>query len=314
MAKTPKIYKQGNHQKPTPEELDAEMKRQMEELEKLEGKPPKEESDPTPTPPADPEPEPTPEVPEEPDEEPEIPEEPEDDSDDGEPEPPQEPKKELTKEQKLEKELEETKKKLENTKKRYSDSSSEGHIMYRKNKKMSDAIKKAGEVSEPTEEELKSEYDDWDVMDDSQRRIAKDNVVNRRRLDAIQEASREFEDIDQWNQKVDDFLIDPGTTADHPQLEGKEEDFKVFVTSKQSRMGVEFEDLISAFLFEESQKPKPKKKGNMFPTGSGGDNTKPKPKSDKISISDSAILRKTNYPKYLEYLKAGKIETDVDNI
>ncbi len=197
-------------------------------------------------------------------------------------------------------------------KKRYSDSSSEAHILYSKNKKMADAISKAGEVPEPTEEELKSEYSDWDVMTDTEKRLAKRSLHDSRKLQAITESAREFKDIDEWNNKVDKFLIDPETLVNHPKLEGKEEDFRIFVTTKQSRMGVDFEDLVASFLYAESQKVKPKNKGSMFEHASGGKNGKITPKNDKISIADSKVLMKNNYKKYLELLKAGKIEEEFE--
>lgn len=197
-------------------------------------------------------------------------------------------------------------------KKRYSDSSSEAHILYSKNKKMADAISKAGEVAEPTEEELKAEYSDWDDMTDTEKRLAKRSLHDSRKLQAITESAKEFKDLDEWNKKVTDFLIDPETLVDHPQLEGKEEDFKTFVTSKSTRMGVDFDDLVASFLYAESQKVKPKNKGSMFEHSSSGKNGKPKPKSDKISIADSKLLMKTNYKKYLELLKLGKIEQEVE--
>ena len=195
-------------------------------------------------------------------------------------------------------------------KKRYSDSSSEAHILYSKNKKMADAISKAGEVAEPTEDELKTEYSDWEDMTDTEKRMAKRSLHDSKKLQAITESAKEFKDIDEWNGKVDKFLADPETIVEHPKLDGKEEDFKIFVTTKQSRMGADFEDLVASFLYAESQKVKPKNRGSMFEHSSGGKNGKITPKNDKISIADSKILMKANYKKYLEMLKAGKIEEE----
>ena len=53
-----------------------------------------------------------------------------------------------------------------------------------------------------------------------------------------------------------------------------------------------------------------KNKGQMFEQGTGGPNNVNKPK-DKISLDEAAILMKTDYKKYAELLKAGKIELDV---
>lgn len=283
------------NRKPTKEELEKGMADNLAELERIEeeerkkaeelakkGEEPSPEPDPTPEPEPEPTPEPTPEP------------------DDPKPTPEPDPEPELEGDPKPD------------YKKRYSDSSSEAHILYSKNKKMADAISKAGEVAEPTEEELKAEYSDWEDMTDTEKRLAKRSLHDSRKLQAITESAKEFKDLDEWNKKVTDFLIDPETLVDHPQLEGKEEDFKTFVTSKSSRMGVDFEDLVASFLYAESQKVKPKNKGSMFEHSSSGKNGKATPKSDKISIADSKLLMKTNYKKYLELLKAGKIDLEVE--
>lgn len=193
-------------------------------------------------------------------------------------------------------------------KKRYSDSSSEAHILYSKNKKMADAISKADETPEPTEEELKAENPEWDDMSDTEKRMAKRSLHDSRKLKAITESAKEFKDIDEWNGKVDKFLADPETLVDHPKLDGKEEEFKIFVTTKTSRMGADFDDLVASFLYAESQKVKPKNRGSMFEHASGGKDGKITPKNDKISVADSKIIMKANYKKYLDLLRAGKIE------
>ena len=91
---------------------------------------------------------------------------------------------------------------------------------------------------------------------------------------------------------------------DHPELEGKVEDFKLFA-SKPTRRGVDFEDLIPAFLYNESKNKVAPKKGQMFEQGTGG-NSKPKPKGDKISTEEGRLLMNTDYNKFKELLKAGK--------
>lgn len=193
--------------------------------------------------------------------------------------------------------------------KKFTESSREAQVLYSKNKKMAEAIERAGEVAEPTDDELKAEYAEWEDMSDFERRIAKENLINKRRFDAISEATKDFKDMDAWNGKVDDFLADPETLVKYPELDGLVEEFKIF-TAKPTRRGVDFDDLISAFLFEREKIPG--KKGRMFETGSSGGTDKPQPKSDKISTAESMRLRQTDYKKYLEFLRAGKIENDVE--
>jgi hypothetical protein len=50
----------------------------------------------------------------------------------------------------------------------------------------------------------------------------------------------------------------------------------------------------------------------MMETGQGGPKEPPKPKDTRLSIEEGAELRKTDYKKYVEYLKAGKIKTEIE--
>jgi hypothetical protein len=193
-------------------------------------------------------------------------------------------------------------------KKKFVESTREAQVLHAKNKQLVDAIDEASLIDEPTEEELAKEYSDWDLMTDTEKRLAKDSLVNSRRFKVIHQESKKFKDLEAWNEKVNTFADDPKTLTDNPELEGKLDEFKLFA-SKPTRRGVDFTDLIPAFLYNESQlKAKtPPKKGQMFEQGTGG-NTKPKPKGDKISTEEGRLLMKTDYNKFKEMLKAGKIE------
>lgn len=204
----------------------------------------------------------------------------------------------------VEDDKEEEKKPKQDYKRKFQDSSREAQVLYAKNKKVNQAIEDAANVTEPTEEELKSEYSDWDDMTSTEQRLAKDNYINKKKFDIIQNATKEFKDIEAWNKKVDEFVDDPKTLVDNPRLEGKIEEFKRFA-EKETRRGVDFEDLISAFLYNhESTKP-PKKKGKMLEKSSGSKSNK---RSDgKLSVEQGRVLMKTNYKRYKQLLMAGKI-------
>lgn len=191
-------------------------------------------------------------------------------------------------------------------KKKFTESTREAQILASKNKKLNEAIEKAGEVKTPTKKQLRAEYPEWEDMSDFERKIATENLTNRKKFDAITEATKGFKDMDKWTDKVDKFVDDPITLASYPQLEGREDEFKLFST-KPTRRGVDMEDLVSSFMYEADSKPK-KSKGQMFEVGTGGDGEKPKPKGDKISLEESINLRNNDYKKYLQYVKAGKID------
>jgi len=177
-----------------------------------------------------------------------------------------------------------------------------------KGEKLNKAVDEAAQITEIPEEEIKIQYPEWDDMTETEKRLAKENYRNNKRFEIIHKAALEGKNIEEWNKKVESFVEDPQTLINTPALEGKQDDFKVFA-SKPSRRGVDFQTLVSAFLFDTTSNAKPANKGKMFETGSGGPNDKVKLKSDKITLEQARVLRETDYPKYKEYLKAGKIET-----
>ncbi len=260
------------HIKPTKEELEANTQKALEEAEALKNKQtpvPAPSSDEPPAQPSPNKPIPSPEVPPE------------------KPEKPIEP----------------------DYKKRYVESTKEAQILFNKNKKLTEAFDKATETPEPTEEELKAEYRDWDVMSDFERKMAKDVMISNRRFKAIEDVSKDFKDLDNWQNKVNAFVEDPKTLVDYPGLEGRQDEFRLF-SINPTRRGLDFPDLISAFLYTLDTGKPAKKKGQMFETGSGGPNERVKPKSGKISLDEARQLRKTDYNKWTEYVKAGKIDTE----
>ena len=195
-------------------------------------------------------------------------------------------------------------------KKKFTESTREAQVLASKNKKVAEAIEKASELPEPTDDELAKEHSaDWETMSDLEKRLAKESLMNRRRFEAINEATRAFKDIDAWTGKVDEYLTDPKTLVTHSELEGREEEFKVFVT-KPSRRGVDFDDLVSAFLYEFKKNAPAPKKGKMFEPGSGGPNDKGK-KSDMLSLEEGRALRKSDYNEWKRQNAAGKIQSDI---
>lgn len=193
----------------------------------------------------------------------------------------------------------------EDYKKRYSDSTREAAILASKLKKQNEALEQAGQIPQPTEEEMRSEFPEWDEMSATEHRLATDSVWNTRRFGLIEGVSKETKDIEAWNGKVDEFAEDPKSLIKYPRLEGKVEGFKAFC-AKETRRGVDFEDLVSAFLFKVDGDRKPNK-GQMFEKPSGGSNEPVKPVSTKLSVEESAKLMETDYTKWQEMLMAGKL-------
>lgn len=192
--------------------------------------------------------------------------------------------------------------------KKYLASSKEAIILHHKNKKVNEAIDKAIETPEPTDEDLQAAYADWEVMNDFEKKMAKDSLWNNRRFAALEEIRKENKDYEGWQDKVEQFVADPANLAQYPELEGKEDDFRLFA-SKPTRRNIEFEVLVGAFLHDASKtvpvKPKP---AAMFDTGSAGTPGKPKPPDKKLSPDEAARLRLSNYKEFKRLLKTGRID------
>ena len=260
--------------KPTPEELKAKEEEAIKAAEELEGKqqiPPDEEP---------------------PEEEETLEETPEEEE--------AEPSKEVK--ERLKVEVEEKKQKL-------AASARENQKIYAKNRVINKALADAEDVPEPTEEELAKEFTDWDVMSDTEKVFAKETVISRNWRKTIAQAKEQATKIEKWNESVEDFVDNPVTLTDNPELEGKTEEFKAFA-QEEANNSVPFKLLVSAFLHDHTTN-KPNNKGRMFERGSGGPNDKPQPKDGSITLEEGRKLRETDYNKWKEMLAAGKIKSDL---
>jgi hypothetical protein len=191
-----------------------------------------------------------------------------------------------------------------------SASARENQKIYAKNRVINKALAEAEDVQEPTEDELKTEFEDWDVMSTTERRLAKDSVVNKRWRETIKQAKDQATKIEKWNDSVESFVSDPKTLNEHPELEGKVEDFVSFATTDENN-SVPFKILVSAFLHDQSTKVV-KNKGKQLETGVGGSTERPIPKTNKITVEEGRKLRENDYAKWREYVSAGRIDTNVD--
>lgn len=260
-----------NHIKPTKEEIQANIEKDLKEIEKPVETPVEE----TPEPPI-------------------IPDAPIEETPD--PEPSKEEKEEIKEQKEID------------YKKRFVESTREAQILHAKDKKINEAIEEAKKL-DITDDDVQKEYPDWELMSDTEKKLARNDVLNKKRFDMLEKVTEESKNITVWHEKVDTFADDPKTLIDNPDLEGKIDEFKIFAT-KSSRRGVDFDTLVSSFLWTE-EKTKLKNKGAMFPTSTGGQKGKPQV-SDKISMEQAKTLRDTNYNEYKRLLRENKIEMDPD--
>lgn len=190
--------------------------------------------------------------------------------------------------------------------KKFTESSREALVQTAQVKELEKVIDGSVETPEPTEQELRAEYPEWDDMTVTEQKLAKKTLWNDKRFSIIEQAREERKNVQAWNDKVDQFVDDPVNLTTYPELEGKTEEFRVFA-SKPTRRGLNFDDLVLAFNGELA-KSRVKHTGKMFETGGNASKEKMQPKSDKLSIEEGRKLMETNFDEYKRLLRQGKIE------
>jgi len=190
-----------------------------------------------------------------------------------------------------------------------SASARENQKIYAKNRVINQALVEADSIPEPTEQELSSEFSDWDLMSDIEKNLARETVMSRTWRKVISEAKEQATKIEKWNDSVDEFIEDPVTLNNNPGLEGKADAFREFALNEANN-SVPFNILVSAFLHDHSS-GKESNKGVMFEKGNGGPNDRPLPKTDKLTLQEARKLRETDYNKWKEYNKLGKIDYNI---
>ena len=267
------------HVKPSKEELKANALKAVEEIEKI-------DETPTETP------ETTPPV-----------EEPKEEVKEKVVEPVEEIKEEVVEEKEEKKEEE---KPVVDYKKKYVDSTRGAQALLEKDKQMNEAIDKASQLPPPTDEEMTVVYPDWDVMSDSEKRVAIKTELAERKFELLHKASVVNKSITEWHSAVDTFIENPKTMINYPELEGKQDEFKVYA-AKPTYKNADFHLIVKSFLFdnEKVKAAKPKNEGSMFPKGTAGPTVKDNP-TNTISLQELTNIRNSNYKMYKEKLAAIK--------
>ncbi len=194
-------------------------------------------------------------------------------------------------------------------KEKFTQSSREALVLASQNKKVAEAVAEADNLPEPTEEELIAAYPDWDILTDFEKTIGKETLLYKRKYDLVSKAVNEGKKLDQWLEKVDDFLQDENTlqNPEYAGLKGREDEFRTFA-SKPTRRNLDFSDLVAAFLF--TVKPEAPKTGSLLePSNAGGE--EPKPRKTELGAEESSILRRKDPREWRRLIKAGKIKINV---
>lgn len=160
-------------------------------------------------------------------------------------------------------------------------------------------------TTEPTDSDLVAAFPDWDIMTDTEKRLARQSFSANRIASTLQEEREQEKAERQWNTDLE------LTIAHKPSLHGKELAFKEFA-KKPTHRGAPVETLVSAFLFESSSTPSatpaPTPQPGLLP-GNGGPRESDKPKL--LSGDELKQLRQTDEKAYKEYIRTHDI-TQID--
>lgn len=199
---------------------------------------------------------------------------------------------------------------------KFKQSSRQAQSIAESKKQLEEAIDKAYQMPEPTEEQVKADLQkdgiNYDELSDFEKRQAKQTLHNKNINETIRQAREEQKATEENTKKyVNDLevhAIKPDTLKKYPALDGRENELKKFVQDVPTRIGMNFDDVIALFLVR-TAKPKKENKGGMFPTGQGGrGEEKPKPNDGKMTLAQADVLRRTDYKKYREAVENDKID------
>lgn len=193
-------------------------------------------------------------------------------------------------------------------KKKFQDSTRESMVLQSKNKVIEEKTKEGRKltIDDITEEEMKAAEPDYESLSDAEKRSLKRTMLADKRWKLIDDAVSEWEKTDQWLDKVGEFAISEDNLKNFPELRGKEFEFKKFC-NKQSRVGVDLEDLARAFSHDAIHNPdkKPNRK-SLFPRGDGHASTEKKNKeTDGLELRR---MRKHGMRDYMDAIRNKRIK------
>jgi len=187
---------------------------------------------------------------------------------------------------------------------KFANSSRENQVILGKNKNLENRLDNLTNVEDPTENDLKQDFPNWEMMSDGERDLAKANVKTQRLNLRTQNMLMDQQD----KAKAKDELN--SVYKSHPELVKKKDEFEAYMR-KPSHKGASPDILAKAFKSDfadelaDDKTPEPRRdRSPALETGSGGANA---PATPKISDKDVEAIRKTNPKKYSDLIKKGII-------
>lgn len=191
-------------------------------------------------------------------------------------------------------------------KQKFIDSAREAMLLNERNKVKDAQLEKLTKTDTPTDDAMRELYPDWDEYNEVTKRAFIKQEAQEMRQRRIEAELAELKAEKQLHSELDSVI------ESNPRLSGKEAEFKKFALNPKNK-GISAEVLAKAFLFDvsEDEPAQPQvQKTEVLPQGNGGSREPIKPK--KISLEEAAKIRETDYSKWLELVKTGQIEDDID--
>lgn len=188
---------------------------------------------------------------------------------------------------------------------KFVDSSRESILNAERIKVANEKLEKLTKTDTPTDEAMRELYSNWDELDQTSKSFYIKQEAQEMRQRKLESELSEFREEKRMKAEIEEAI------EANPKLLGKESEFKRFAANPKNK-GISAEVLAKAFLFDvEDETPAPViEKTEGLPQGNGGSREPLKP--SKISIEEAARIRQTDNNRYMELVKSGMIDDDIE--
>jgi hypothetical protein len=189
-------------------------------------------------------------------------------------------------------------------KQKFVDSQREAILLAERNKIKDAQLEKLNNTDTPTDEAMRLVYPEWDDLNEITKKAFIKSEAQEMRQRRIETELSELREEKRLTIELDEAI------NANPKLLGKESEFKRFASNPKNK-GISAEVLAKAFLFDVEEAPAPEvPKTEGLPQGNGG--SREPMKSNKIPLAEVEQIRKTDNNRYMELVKAGMIDDDID--
>ena len=160
----------------------------------------------------------------------------------------------------------------------------------------------------PTEQELRDMYPEWESYLPSESQILRENLTLKKTIQQTSQTVAEMQADLAWQKDLKAILKNP----DFAGIKGREEQFEEFVF-KPTHKGVSIATLAKAFLYDPTKdvSPPPIVPAPEGGIERGGSGRQERPKPKELTAEELKTLRQTDSKAYNEYVKTHDITFDL---